>query len=148
MVIIVMDDVTAGAFNAIVRGTPDVDPQESAEAFQHKFAAQFGDARPQWLDCGWQAATTQAYSQFKFLFVYLHAPHHQVCDPFQLCSNPQTSCVTAGALPVQFPGLHARASPSGAQPLSDVFQPPRISCAIALVWLALLVGCYPLPKTV
>jgi hypothetical protein len=55
-----------------------VDPQESAEAFQRKFVAQYGDAmRPQWLDCGWQAATTQAHSQFKLLFVYLHAPHHQ-----------------------------------------------------------------------
>lgn len=61
-----------------MRGAHDVEPQAAAEAFQRSFTAKYGELQPQWQDCGWQAATSQSHSQFKFLFVYLHAPHHQV----------------------------------------------------------------------
>ncbi len=68
----------AGALQSIMRGAHDVEPQAAAETFQRTFTARYGEVHPQWQDSGWQAATAQAHSHFKFLFVYLHAPHHQV----------------------------------------------------------------------
>ncbi|KAK9918295.1 hypothetical protein WJX75_002911 [Coccomyxa subellipsoidea] len=80
-----------GALQSLMRGAHDVEPQAAAEAFQRSFTAKYGELQPQWQDCGWQAATSQSHSQFKFLFVYLHAPHHQDTDRFcreTLC-NPE-----------------------------------------------------------
>ena len=70
--------LVAGALQSLMRGAHDVEPQAAAETFQHTFTAGYGEVHPQWQDSGWQAATAQAHSHFKFLFVYLHAPHHQV----------------------------------------------------------------------
>ena len=54
------------------------DPQTAASSFVRGFAQKYGDRRPRWLECGWAEGCRTAHGQFKFLFVYLHSPSHQV----------------------------------------------------------------------
>ena len=58
-------------------GHEEVDPAGAAAAFSREFSTRYGDTRPRWVHTGWQEAARQAHAEFKFLFVYLHAPNHQ-----------------------------------------------------------------------
>ncbi|EIE19724.1 UBX-domain-containing protein [Coccomyxa subellipsoidea C-169] len=70
-----------GALQSLMRGAHDVEPQAAAETFQRSFTAQYGELQPQWRDCGWQAATAQAHSQFKFLFDTEKFCRETLCNP-------------------------------------------------------------------
>lgn len=53
-------------------------PEEAAAKFMRHFAAQYGASTPHWQTRSWADSSRLAHSQFKFLFIYLHAPNHQV----------------------------------------------------------------------
>jgi hypothetical protein len=58
-------------------GAPAPPAQQAAE-FVASFTAEYGANGPRFLQQGWGQATATAHSQFKFLFVYLHSPEHEV----------------------------------------------------------------------
>ena len=60
------------------QGGQELDAQLAAASFNNRFRDTYGTVQPRWLECGWQEATQQAHAEFKFLFVYLHSPQHQV----------------------------------------------------------------------
>jgi FAS-associated factor 2 len=65
------------------------DPVVAATEFIQDFSAKYGERTPKWQISGWQAASQKAQAEGSFLFVYLHAPHHQDTDGFckdTLCS--------------------------------------------------------------
>lgn len=63
----------------IAASSHEVDAQLAAETFVRRFGEQYGAERgPRFVDCGWQEAAVRAHQQYKFLFVYIHSPNHQV----------------------------------------------------------------------
>jgi hypothetical protein len=54
------------------------DPLLQAQAFIQRFKAAYGDRHPRFVEQSLVAATAQANTEFKFLFVYLHSQEHQV----------------------------------------------------------------------
>jgi hypothetical protein len=62
---------------AAARGPPP-DPAVQAAEFIAAYRAAHGERGPAFLQQGWAQATSTAHSQFKFLFVYLHSPEHEV----------------------------------------------------------------------
>ena len=62
-------------------GHEEGDPAAAAAAFSREFSTRYGDTRPRWVHTSWQEAARQAHAEFKFLFVYLHAPNHQARTP-------------------------------------------------------------------
>lgn len=42
----------------------------------------YGETCPDFLETSWQDAAVQAHRQYKFLFVYLHSPDHEVGHDF------------------------------------------------------------------
>ena len=70
--------LAAGAVQAVRQGGQELDAQLAAASFNNRFRDTYGTVQPRWLECGWQEATQQAHAEFKFLFVYLHSPQHQV----------------------------------------------------------------------
>jgi FAS-associated factor 2 len=56
-----------------------LEPQAAAVLFREEFEARYGEqSGPEWQDLSWEDSSRQAHTQFKFLFVYLHSPNHQV----------------------------------------------------------------------
>jgi FAS-associated factor 2 len=60
-------------------GGPPPDPAQQAAQFVAAFREAYGERVPAFLQQGWSQATSVAHGQFKFLFVYLHSPEHEVC---------------------------------------------------------------------
>jgi FAS-associated factor 2 len=54
------------------------DDVAQAQTFVQLFKSKFGDRHPSFVEVSWRDATFLAQRDFKFLFVYLHAPEHQV----------------------------------------------------------------------
>ncbi|GIL47879.1 hypothetical protein Vafri_4512 [Volvox africanus] len=63
-------------------GGDELDPTGQAANFLAAFKAAYGDRHPRWQESGWRVACQQARREFKFLFVYLHAPEHEDTDLF------------------------------------------------------------------
>lgn len=87
---VVMRTVRA-ATNSLVRPREELDPATQAQMFIQRFKAQYGDRHPRFLDVSWRQAATQAQSDLKFLFVYLHSPEHQDTERFcrDVLCNPE-----------------------------------------------------------
>lgn len=81
---------TTGLVHSLLAITAEP-PAAAAQAaeFIAAFTAQYGDTHPAWVATSWREAATAAHADFKFLFVYLHAPEHEDTDTYvrnTLCS--------------------------------------------------------------
>ncbi len=68
----------AAAVVAGAGGGEELDPAGQAAAFVTAFKSAYGDRHPRWQESGWRVACQQARREFRFLFVYLHSPEHEV----------------------------------------------------------------------
>lgn len=68
--------------NRILGSSRGVDPTTAATDFIRNFNTKYGERCPRWQICGWEEAASRAQSEGRFLFVYLHAAHHQHTDTF------------------------------------------------------------------
>ena len=66
-------------------------PQTAASSFIQAFEQRYGQIRPQWQDKSWSDSARLSHSQFKLLFVYLHAPYHQVRFCHVICRKAQVA---------------------------------------------------------
>ena len=62
----------------LLQGNRYEDPPQSAATFKQMMQQHYGDTCPDFLETSWQDAAVQAHRQYKFLFVYLHSPDHEV----------------------------------------------------------------------
>ncbi len=75
----------AGATQMLLQGNRYEDPPQSAATFKQMLQQRYGANCPDFLETSWQDAAVQAHRQYKFLFIYLHSPDHEVCPaPDQL----------------------------------------------------------------
>lgn len=51
-----------------------------AADFVRDFESQYGERHPAFIEMSWKEATRQADRQSKLLFVYIHAPEHEVAS--------------------------------------------------------------------
>jgi hypothetical protein len=74
---------------------PVHEPDDAAQAqtFVQLFKAKYGDRHPRFVEVSWRDATFVAQREFKFLFVYLHAPEHQVCASACICVCAFRTCL-------------------------------------------------------
>jgi FAS-associated factor 2 len=82
----------AGLVRSLLTITAEApDAATQASQFIAAFTAQYGDTHPAWLASSWRDAATAAYAEFKFLFVYLHAPEHENTDAYvrSVLCNPE-----------------------------------------------------------
>ncbi len=78
-------DLGAGATQMLLQGNRYEDPHQSAATFKQMLQQRYGASCPDFLETNWQDAAVQAHRQYKFLFIYLHSPEHEVCSaPDQL----------------------------------------------------------------
>ena len=61
----------------------EAEPQEAAVHFKEAYDLHYGQQGPEWQELSWEESSRQAHQQFKFLFVYLHAPNHKVSQPME-----------------------------------------------------------------
>lgn len=69
----------AGMVAALLSSNPPPLPEEQAQQFIQEFKRAYGDVHPRFVASGWRQATAAAFSEYKFLFVYIHSPEHEVC---------------------------------------------------------------------
>lgn len=62
----------------LLQGNRYEDPPQSAATFKQMMQQHYGETCPDFLETSWQDAAVQAHRQYKFLFVYLHSPDHEV----------------------------------------------------------------------
>ena len=78
----------AGATQMLLQGNRYEDPPQSAATFKQMLQQRYGANCPDFLETSWQDAAVQAHRQYKFLFIYLHSPDHEVCcAPDQLSAD-------------------------------------------------------------
>lgn len=70
--------IVAGAAQLLLQGNRYEDPPQSAATFKQMLQQRYGADCPDFLETSWQDAAVQAHRQYKFLFVYLHSPDHEV----------------------------------------------------------------------
>jgi len=68
----------AGATQMLLQGNRYEDPPQSAATFKQMLQQRYGANCPDFLETSWQDAAVQAHRQYKFLFIYLHSPDHEV----------------------------------------------------------------------
>lgn len=91
-VYIVCDRLVRDIVEAYEQTNAEVDPLRQARDFVRKFELKFGMTHPEFVESGWKEAAAQAHRECKFLWVYIHAPDHEVRmllaaePPHELCA--------------------------------------------------------------
>lgn len=62
----------------LLQGNQYEDPPQSAATFKQMLQQRYDAICPDFLETSWQDAAVQAHRQYKFLFIYLHSPDHEV----------------------------------------------------------------------